>query len=280
MKNLIFRGSTGSAVCDVATAIVLSGACILSVWLMAPPKARAASDEEAMNIVKAMIEAHGGMEKWQSAPTVSFLDEFLIAGAPEAMVSRVTVEQGRRRVYIDYPAVKASLAWDGQRAWSVDWQMPTPPRFLAQLNYYFANLVWLTMDPGVNLKHEGTAKLWDDPTEYITVRMTFDEGVGDTPDDYYVLWIHPETAELRACTYTVTYVSILPEGMESTPEHILVYDEYAMVSGLKVPTHYTIYETDQSEYASCRFRNWSFSKPFDESRMTMPEGAVLDESAP
>ena len=43
------------------------------------------------------------------------------------------------------------------------WQAPTPPRFLALLNYYFLNLLWLTQDPGVIFASPQTARLWDDP---------------------------------------------------------------------------------------------------------------------
>ena len=97
---------------------------------------------------------------------------------------------------------------------------------------------------------------------------------------YYVLYIGPETHRLRANEYIVTYGSILPEGVTASDPHILVFDEYTEVDGLVVPAHYTIYETDQSIYASCAFTDWSFSEPWDESWMEMPEGAVVDTTEP
>jgi hypothetical protein len=229
-------------------------------------------------IVQEMIEAHGGMERWASAPTVSFQDDFIPAAAGEGQASRVTVEQGRRRVYIDFPGTRIRMAWDGEKAWSENWMMPFPPRFLALLNYYFLNLPWLAMDPGVNLGPPGTARLWDDTTDYVTIEMTFDASVGDSPDDRYVLYIHPTTRRLAACRYSVTYAGLQPEGAPPLPEHILVYDEVAGVNRLIVPTHYSIYELDRTPYARCEIRDWSFSRPFDESRMEMTANAVLDES--
>ena len=240
--------------------------------------APAAGTGDAHEIVARMIAAHGGMETWAAAPTVSFTEEFRSGEADSGFPGRVIVEQGPRRARLDYGGMQAY--WDGAKAWSVNWAIPTPPRFLALLNYYFVNLVWLTRDDGVNLGEPGTAKLWDDPTEYITVKMTFDPGVGDTPDDYYVLYIHPETHRLHANEYIVTYESLLPEGATATDPHILVYDEYAEVDGLVVPTHYTIYETDQTIYGTCVFSDWSFSDPWDESWMKMPEGAVIDTTQP
>lgn len=131
---------------------------------------------------------------------------------------------------------------------------------------------------GKSLGDPETARLWDDPTEYVTVRMTFEAGIGDTPDDYYVLYIHPTSKQLKACRYIVTYTEILPEGVESTPEHTFVYDELERVDGLMVPTRCSIYELDQTPYASIEVGGWSFRKPFDASRMSMPEGAVIDTS--
>ncbi len=54
------------------------------------------------DVVAKMIEAHGGSEKWRSAPTVSFQDALQRAGV-SPMISRVTVEQGARRAYLDFP---------------------------------------------------------------------------------------------------------------------------------------------------------------------------------
>ncbi len=234
--------------------------------------------KETRQIVDAMIEAHGGFDAWSSAPTVSFESRFLPPGATSTLVSREVIEQGTRRAYIDYPGSEMRVAWDGERAWSEEWSGPFPPRFMALLNYYFLNLPWLTQDPGVFLGDPETARLWDDPTEYVTIKMTFGEGVGDTPDDYYVLYINPTTHLLKACKYIVTYSGILPEGVESTPDNIFVYEEFTTVNGLTVPTRCGIYELDQTPYASSEIVNWSFSKPFDSSRMIMPEGGVVDTS--
>lgn len=253
-----------------------TAAALLAALILAGPLT---ASEEAEAIVDRMVAAHGGMERWASAPTVSFEDEFRSGEAAEGRRSRVVVEQGARRAYIDYPGTEMSMAWDGERAWSLNWEHSAPPRFLALLNYHFLNLPWLAKDPGVVLGEPGRGRIFDDPTEYVTIKITYEPGVGDTPDDYYELYIHPETHRLAACEYIVTYRELLPEGAESTPPHLLVYDEHTTVDGLLVPTHYTIYQ-DGAVYASCEIRDWSFSRPFDESRMTMPDDAVLDTSTP
>lgn len=241
-----------------------------------PPAARAGVPE----IVQKMVEAHGGLAPWHNAPSVSFESAIQFAQAEGPLVSRVTVEQGRRRLYMDFPGTEMRLAWDGEKAWSENWALPMPPRFYANLQYYFLNLPWLALDPGVNLERTGPARLADDPTEYVEVKMTFDAGVGDTPDDYYALLIDPESGRLAGTRYIVTYEAILPEGVERSPEQTLVYDEMTTVDGLVVPTGYTVYAPDGSVYATCTARDWSFREPFDESFLEMPETGAVDESTP
>jgi hypothetical protein len=236
--------------------------------------------ETEQEIITAMVAAHGGIEKWRSAPTVSFEDRFLAAGAKSPEISQVTVEQGRRRAYLDYPGTNSRMAWDGKQAWSENWKAPFPPRFAALLNYYFLNLPWLSMDRGVNLGKPGKAKLWNEPTEYISVKMTFNAGVGDTPDDYYILYIDPKNHRLKAYEYIATYSSILPPGTKATPPHILVYENLATVDDLVVPTRYSIYNKNHALVMTCEVRNWSFKKPFDVNRMTKPPAAVIDTSKP
>jgi hypothetical protein len=237
-------------------------------------------DARSIEVVGRMIEAHGGLDKWQNAPTVSFTDELVPAGASAGLKGTTTVEQGQRRAYIEYPDMNMRMAWDGDKAWGENWAVPYPPRFLALLNYYFLNLPWLALDTGVVLGPPETRTLWEDPVEYIAIRMEFEPGVGDTPEDYYVLYIHPENHLLKGCEYVVTYNALLPEGVKSSPPHILVFDRYQTVEGLVVPVHYTIYEVDHGEYARCGVEGWSFSRPFDPEMVKMPPGAVVDTSTP
>lgn len=237
-------------------------------------------DPEAPSIVIAMIEAHGGMAPWRTTRTVSFESEFAGPEDSTSIVTRVMVDQERRRAYIDFPKTGESMAWDGKRAWSTNWAQPYPPRFIALLDYYFLDLPWLTMDPGVKMKVAGRDSLWEDPTQYHVVNMSFMPGTGDTPGDTYRLYIDPESKRLKACKYRMTYRSMIPDSMGTMPEHIVVYEDFATVDGRVVPTRYTLYRLDHSPIGTTVVRDWSFERPFDEARMTMPEGAVVDESTP
>ena len=260
--------------------LVFLSLALITTLAYSTPAPEGTPPTTGQEVVERMIEAHGGLAKWRSAPTVSFEAALLPPGADSPLVHRVTVEQGARRAYLDFPEVGAQISWDGEKAWSENWKGPFPPRFFALLSYYFMNLPWLAADPGVSLSEPGTARLWDDPTEYITVKMTFEPGVGDTPEDYYLLHIDPTSNRLRAAELTVTYAAVLPPDVDVMTE-VIVYEEFATVDGLTVPTKCSIYGKDHAPLASFpEVRDWSFSRPFDESRMVMPSDAVLDTSSP
>ena len=217
-----------------------------------------AAAQQTEEIIDRMVSAHGGMLDWKTAPTISFTDEFRFGEAEEGMPSHVVVEQGQRRAYIDYPSMKMKLSWDGEQCWSENWQMPTPPRFLALLNYYFLNLPWLVKDRGVVLGEPGTHVLPGDPAEYISIRMGFEATAGDTPDDYYILYIDPDSYRLHGYSYIVTYQDALPEGVTVSPEHLLIFDAFAQVEGCIClrTTQSTISTTTCTPLAPCAIGHW------------------------
>ncbi len=257
--------------------VVIAGAMILALFV-APSESFGCPNAD--KLIEHMIDAHGGMGAWAGAPTVSFEDELKLGTAESGLVSRVLVEQGLRRATIDYPGSEMTVTWDGEAAWSTQWSLPYPPRFMALLNYHFLNLPWLTADPGVVLSEFGQRQLPNDPTDYFTVKVSYEEGVGDTPGDYYRLFVDPESHVLKAVQYIVTYQGLLPEGVTESPENTLLFTGHTEVGGLTVPTAYTIFAADGSVYASTEVRDWSFERPFDKDRMTMPEGAIVDKSTP
>jgi hypothetical protein len=131
----------------------------------------------------------------------------------------------------------------------------------------------------VRLASEGTARLPGDLTDYLAVRMTFEEGTGDSPRDSYLLFIDPQIRQLRAVEYVATYAGALPPGRTAFPPNVLLYEEHTAVKGLVVPTRYEFFAKEgHKPIATVKVSEWSFSRPFDESRLVMPAGAVEDKS--
>lgn len=114
--------------------------------------------------------------------------------------------------------------------------------------------------------------------------MTFEAGVGDASDDYYVIFIDPDTYMMRGAEFIVTYGAMLdlfgvPEDVTHLGPMFKIFEDYKTIDGLKVSTRYKTFTPDGTLYGDHTVEQISFSKPFDESRMKMPEGAVIDQSS-
>jgi hypothetical protein len=240
---------------------------------------------EVSEVVWKLIDAHGGMEKWRAAPTVSYEHKLVAPQEPDdPWLSHELTDQRTRREYQEWPLDEATICFDGDKTWSVNWQRLNPPKFMVNLSYYFLNLPWITQDPGVILDGPGTGKIPEDDTEYITVKMTFEAGTGESPDDYYVIYIDPETYRMKATEYIVTYGAMLdlfnaPPEMKFIGPLYHVYEDYVTVGGLVMPSKYRTYDPTGNVYGHHTVSNYAFDKPFDESKMKMPDGAKIDTSS-
>jgi len=220
-----------------------------------------------------------------AAPSVSFKHSMTAPSDPDdPWVSVEITEQGSRREYQEWPLDKAVIAFDGERVWSEGWKRLNPPKFMVNMAYYFVNLPWVTQDPGVNLIELGEGTLPNDDKTYATVRMTFDAGVGDASEDYYLLFIDKETGLLKGTEYIVTYGAMLdlmgaPEDATFLGPLTKVFDDHVDVAGLTVPTTYKTYAPNGMVYGEHTVENISFTRKFDPAIVEMPAGAVIDESS-
>ena len=263
---------------------------LLGLIAMLAPAAYAQRPAAAQELARRVIAAHGGMAKWKAAPTVRFTHVMFQPGLPEGenpwWIHVETVEQGSRRTYQDWPLDDAQIANDGKIVWSTNWDKGNPPRFMSGLTYYFLNLPWLTQDSGVKLSGPGKGKLPDSEKEYLTLRMTYEGEAGDTPDDYYVLYIDPETYLMAGTEYVVTYATMLdlfklPPEVKFIGPLFHIFDDYATVDGLTLPSRYHTHGPPAGKvYGEHTVLDISFRDRFDESRLEMPAGAVIDDSDP
>jgi len=239
----------------------------------------------AEDVASQMIEAHGGLDAWRMKPTVSYKHTLVAPYEPDdPWVSVEVVDQRTRREYQDWPLDGSRIVSDGHEVWSVNWKRANPPKFMVNMAYYFINLPWLTQDDGVILEGPGEGTLPNDDKTYITLMMTFAAGTGDAPDDYYKIFIDPDTGLMKAAEYIVTYGAML-DLMQMPPEQTFmgpltkVYDDYQTIDGLTVPSSYRTYGPDGNVYGEHKVENVSFSKKFDVSQLKKPAGAVVDKSS-
>lgn len=246
------------------------------------------ADAQSKEIITKMVEAHGGLEKFNQAKTLSYDHIMWGVGMPDKYgpwwVSKEVIEQGSRRVYQDWLWNNAKIAWDGEKVFSEDWARLNPPKMMAHIHYYFIALPWATQDPGVHLSSPEKAKLPEGEKEMWRIRMSFEKGVGQSSDDYYLLYIDPETYLIAGVGYTVTDGAFLdrmkmPAEIKSIGPMTHVYRQSTEIEGLIFPVKYKTFSPDGKVMGRHLVINYALNKPFDETRMTMTPKSVIDDSS-
>jgi len=171
--------------------------------------------------------------------------------AGEALSSRITVDYGGERILEGRMLLEPDLGrtrfeltdgtvvvWDGEGAWVAPAEAELPgARFHALTWPYFLALPMKLRDPGAHLEPLGEATL--DGTTHDTMRLTFDPGTGDSPDDWYVVYRDAQTGRLAAAAYVVTYGRDLAAA-EREP-HAVRYQDYQPVESVLVPRRWTFW---------------------------------------
>lgn len=198
------------------------------------------AESDAGRLVAAAIEAHGGLDGWLSAGTLRFDFDYQPLANP-ARRMRTHNEVDLWSAWARQEELPASgnqplavLGWNGEEAWitpDAD-AFPSPARFWALTPYYFVGMPFVAADPGTRYERLPDAPL--DGQTFQLVKLTYADGTGDSPDDYYVLYLHPETHRLHALRYVVAYPGFFPEGGH-TPEKIMRYTQPTEVGGLLLP---------------------------------------------
>jgi len=185
-------------------------------------------------LVSRAIEAHGGLAGWLGAGTIAFDFDYSPRGdASKRRNTRNRVDLwSARAVQTELgDGADATLGWNGEVAWitpSAD-AFPSSARFWALTPYYFVGMPFVLADPGThfevlpNAEYEGAA--------HHLVKVTYADGTGDSPDDYYIVYLHSETGRLSALRYVVAYPAFFKDGGH-TPEKLMKYEGQRKSGGL------------------------------------------------
>jgi hypothetical protein len=269
--------------------LLLGRVIVLDSVTLAQPQYASAKTKE---VIEKMINAHGGLQKWQEAKTLSFDNLFFnpLAGQMEWTspwwASHEVIDLKKRRAYHDWPLDQAQLAYDGEKVWTIGWKIENMPKSQAMSFFYSVSLPWLTQDTNVRLGELGKAKLPGFTKNYLTVPVGFAAAptVGKTAKDFYKLYIDPDTYLLQAYEYSMGFGALLdamglPEEQEVFGPILRINDKFITVAGLKFPAEFHTTALDGSQtYGHHVVINYSLREAFDEARMKMPAAAVIDQS--
>ena len=226
--------------------------------------------------VLASIDAHGGLEAWYALGPVRWRYAYTrldSTGAPSgpALDTRQLVDPWAARAVHTLPDSSASFGWTGTEAWVMPGgaEIGTNARFWALTPYYFVSIPFVFADPGVRLAEAPADSVEGRPVDVI--RVTFEPGTGDAPDDYYDLLLDPETDRVRAIRYVVSYGPFNPDGGH-TPETLMLYDGAQTVGGVTVQQGFRSFLSESgtpkargtvSELEAVPATNAMFARPAD-----------------
>lgn len=194
---------------------------------------------EAGKIVWNAMEAHGGLAKWYANGPISFRFNYQPLNGKTPRDSYQTVDTwSNRAVHTSATDSTAHFGWTGEQAWvkakdSTDFAYDT--KFWALTPLYFYGQPFVLNGEGVNLEllSEKTYK----EQKQDVVKVTFDAGTGDAPDDYYILYFSKDSHKLAAIRYIVSYPEYFKDGGHAPEKFMEVVGEHT-VDGILFPTSY------------------------------------------
>ncbi|MEO9869612.1 DUF6503 family protein [Ekhidna sp.] len=211
-----------------------------------------------------VFDAHGGHEQWSTMKSLSY---------KKGEESTITNLQNRK-IRLESP--NQTIGFDGQDVWvtpdSVD---ASRARFYHNLYFYFYAMPFVVGDPGANYEDVEPKEL--DGKTYSGIKVSYNAGVGDAPDDNYIVWYDPETGKMEWLMYTVTYRS----GEPSDKFSLIKYGTWQEFNGVVLPTSLQWFQYDGESVGEARgeatpFENIQITADApDESLFAMPEGAQV-----
>lgn len=189
------------------------------------------------------IETAHGEDAWERAEAVS-AELSVSMGGNQILAGRMlfTPEVGKARLEVADGTV---AVFDGERAWVSPAAAELPQARFHLLTWpYFLAAPFKLRDPGSHLEDLGTRPL--DGVEHPAARLTFDPGVGDSPDDWYLVYRDPATDRLAAMAYVVTYSGRSAEEAGAEP-HAITYHDFEQVDGATLPTTWRLWNWSEEQ---------------------------------
>ena len=223
------------------------------------------------DVLDKSIEAHGGLDTWRSFGSLSYTLQ------KRERTEEHVIDLHTRKTLLSTETYQ--IGYDGTDVWitpGLDAYSGTP-RFINGLDFYFFSIPFVLADPGTQREYLGRVQINDQ--EYEAMKVSYDSGVGASPDDYYIVHLDPDTYQLRLLLYTATFYSQEP----SENYNARMYEDWKEIDGLVLPTKLVAYQWDgeqqqlgemRGETVFSEIKLGAESPP--SSMFEAPEGAEID----
>lgn len=200
---------------------------LMGLMLTVATKASAAD-----NIVESIENAHKKQE-FLLKEAVSF-DLDITFGGNKAFEGKITTLTDSTKILMETDN-GITLIYDGTNVY----QTPADKeyeraRFDIFTWSYFFLFPYKLNDPGTVWKDYGIKNL--DGKDFKSGKLSFEKGIGDSPDDWYVVYADPESDIIRYSAYIVTYFESQDKA-EKDP-HAIEYSDYVDVNGIPISTEW------------------------------------------
>lgn len=185
--------------------------------------------------VTKVFDVHGGIDTWNNFQGLSYEIE------KPTVNEKHHVNLKSRKSIID--GEHHQLGFDGENVWLKEKdtvRFKSNPRFYYNLMFYFYAMPFIVGDEGINY---GKAKpLTFEGKSYPGILISYEAGIGESPEDEYILYYDPDTFQMAWLGYTVTYFS----KEKSKEFHFIKYNSWTDVNGVQLPEtmHWYNYENN------------------------------------
>jgi len=187
------------------------------------------------------IEKAHHAKKWHAQEVFKTNIELVFGGKVRFKgVMYTTPNGGKTRMESEDGTV---MLYDGQNVYiSPDTSSYQRARFDVLTWPYFLTAAYKLSDPGTKIEKQGTRQL--NSVDFDAARLTFEENIGDTPDDWYILYKDQSTHLLAGMAYIVTYGKDL-EKANSDP-HCLTYENFVDFKGIPIATTWNLWTWNEA----------------------------------
>ncbi|WP_028872236.1 DUF6503 family protein [Psychroserpens burtonensis] len=182
-----------------------------------------------------VMNAHGGIDPWRKMNTLKF------TMSKETGDEITTTDLHNRYSIIEMP--KHTIGYDGEVVWLQNKDKTAydgNPKFYYNLMFYFYAMPFILADDGII--YEDVDPLRFEGKAYPGIKISYEGGVGESPEDEYILYYNPTTGEMAWLGYTVTFFT----SEKSKEWHFIKYSDWQTVNGLKLPKRLTWYNVENN----------------------------------
>lgn len=222
------------------------------------------------NLMK-IFDAHGGLDAWNKMQSLEFT-----MPKPEGE-DIITVNLKNRKSLLEKP--NHTIGFNGENVWLYSKDTIAfngNPKFYYNLMFYFYAMPFVLADEGIN--YTNAEPLIHQGKSYPGIKITYQNGVGESSEDEYILYYDSETFKMAWLAYTVTYFS----KEKSSELHFRKYDVWQDINGVLLPKSIVRYNYEANNpttvHSEDTFINVKLSPQApDNDLFEMPEGAEITE---